>query len=55
MFFGFGAMSSHIVVVSGAGRFQFVDGIEHVVVDSLQVVPVAHLPNRDSRDKRDTQ
>ena len=52
MLFGLRAVALHIVMVGGAGMIHLSDGFIHVVVDSIQIVPVVNsFGNRDSYHK----
>ena len=51
MLFRLDAVSVHVVVVGRAGSFHFVDGFLHVVMDCLQVAPIASLANCNARNK----
>jgi hypothetical protein len=39
---GFGAVTVHVVVVGGTGAIHFMDGLGHVFVDFVQIVPVVN-------------
>jgi hypothetical protein len=55
MLFRLCAMPSHIVMVGGAGHFQFMDRFVHMVMDLVQVMPVTNLiGDRNPGGKRQT-
>jgi hypothetical protein len=43
VFLGLGAVSCHVIVIGFAGVIHFMDRLNDVVVNPVQVVPVAHL------------
>jgi hypothetical protein len=52
VFLGFDSVSLHVVVVRGARMFHFIDGLTHVLVNLIEVVPVVDLGGHsDTRDK----
>ena len=53
MLFCFCAMPVHVIVIGSACPIHLVDGLGHVIVDRIQIVPVMHpLGNRQSGGKR---
>jgi hypothetical protein len=55
VFFGLCSVAFHVIVVGRAGAFHFVDGFENVLVNFIEIVPIADsLGKHRARDKRKT-
>jgi hypothetical protein len=50
-FLGLQGVAIHVVVVGSLGALHFVDGIDDMMVNSVEVVPVVDLGNGDSASK----
>jgi hypothetical protein len=49
MFFGLGAMAFHVVVVGGAGMLHLMNGFDDVLVNAIEIVPIANLGHSRAR------
>lgn len=55
VFFGLCTVAFHVKVVGRAGAFHFVDGFKNVLVNFIEIVPIADsLGKHRARDKRKT-
>ena len=43
MLYRFGAMARHVKVIGSAGAIHLTDGLDYVIVDGIQIVPVADV------------